>query len=293
MREAAIGHNELANALAGLRGPAEALVELDRGLALARRCGLHEMEVFIESSGRTELFYDLGRWDELVASSAALLAPEREDVDPQSRLLCRVVAGDVAVWRGQLEASEAVLRGLGDEVLVTGEAQLVVSALDVVAHHFVASGDRDQAERLLLELEAFPNTRDAWNYPSYLPEIVRIACSVLDADFAERFTVGIPPSAMERTGVSLTMAQAELAEARERSEEAAELYTSAAEGFRIFSVPERAQALLGRGRCLLELGDPAAEAVLRRSREGFASLKANRFLPDVDALLEHALRLSS
>jgi tetratricopeptide (TPR) repeat protein len=186
-----------------------------------------------------------------------------------------------------------MLSGLGEEVLVTGEAQLVVSALDVVAHHCVASGDRDQAERLLRELEAFPSTRDAWNYPSYLPEIVRIACSALDADFAERFTVGIPPSAMERAGVSLSMAEAELAEARERFEEAAELYTSAAEGFRIFSIPERAQALLGRGRCLLELGDPAAEAALRESRIVFASLEANRFLPEVDSLLERALRLSS
>jgi len=122
---------------------------------------------------------------------------------------------------------------------------------------------------------------------------VRIACSVLDADFAERFTVGIPPSAMERADISLAMAEAELAEARGRFEEAAELFTSAAEGFRIFSVPERAQALLGRGRCLLELGDPDAEAALLEAREVFASLEARRFLPEVDSLLERVLRLSS
>jgi hypothetical protein len=58
-------------------------------------------------------------------------------------------------------------------------------------------------------------------------------------------------------------------------------------------VPERAQALLGRGRCLLELGDPEAETVLRGSREVFASLQANRFIPEVDALLERAVRRSS
>jgi hypothetical protein len=125
------------------------------------------------------------------------------------------------------------------------------------------------------------------------PEIVRLSCTALDGEFAERLTAGIPPSTTERSRVSLGMVQAELAEARGKQQRAAELYGSAEEGWRIFSVPERAQALLGRGRCLLELGDPKAEAVLRESREVFASLQAKRFLPEVDALLERALRLSS
>ena len=45
--------------------------------------------------------------------------------------------------------------------------------------------------------------------------------------------------------------------------------------------------------CLLELGDPGAGAVLRQSRDVFGSLKAQRFLPEVDALLERSVRLSS
>jgi hypothetical protein len=36
-----------------------------------------------------------------------------------------------------------------------------------------------------------------------------------------------------------------------------------------------------------------AESTLRESRAVFASLKAQRFIPEVDALLEKAIRLSS
>jgi len=293
MREAVIGHNELANALAAIRGPTEALRKLETGLALARRCGLHEMEVFMESSGQMELWYDLGRWDEITSGAVALLSPDRDDVDPQSRIFCRIVAGDVAIWRDEIEVAREVVRGLEQEVMITGESQLIVAALDLVAHLAVAAGKIDAAEHSLRELESHPNVRDAWNFASYLPEIVRLSCFVLDVDFAERFTVGIPPSAMERAGVSMAMARAELAEAREELEAAADLYASAEQGLRTFSVPELAQALLGRGRCLLELGDPWAVEVLRESRHVFASLHANRFTPEVDALLERALPLSS
>ena len=76
MREAAIGHNRLTNVLAVARSTEDALHELNEGLALARRCGLREWELFMESSAQLELFYDLGRWDDVLAVSKKLLAPE-------------------------------------------------------------------------------------------------------------------------------------------------------------------------------------------------------------------------
>ncbi len=197
------------------------------------------------------------------------------------------------MWRGDLSLASETARGLDEEVLLAGEAQLIVAALDVVAHLAVASGDEERAARCLRELEAFPNIRDAWNYPVYVPELVRLSCVALDATFAERLTVGIPPSTTELSRVSLGMVQAELAEARGEHERAADLYEEAEVGWRVFSIPERAQALLGRGRCLLELGDPETESVLGESREAFASLEAKRFLSEVDSLLERAIRLSS
>ena len=98
---------------------------------------------------------------------------------------------------------------------------------------------------------------------------------------------------MERFTVAMTMVEAELAEARGDLGRAAELFGSADEGWRKFSIPERAQALLGRGRCLVELGDRTSVDPLREARDVFASLDTERFVADVDALLEQALRLSS
>ncbi len=77
-----------------------------------------------------------------------------------------------------------------------------------------------------------------------------------------------------------------LAEAAGDSTEAARLYAEAAERWRDFgSVPERAYALLGRGRCLVALGRPAAEEPLREARELFAPLGYKPALAECEALL--------
>ncbi len=89
------------------------------------------------------------------------------------------------------------------------------------------------------------------------------------------------------------MAEAELAEARGELDRAVELYASAEESWRTFSVPERAQSLLGWGRCLLAMDDPKAEAVLREAHEVFASLQAELYIPEVNSLLEQAVARSS
>ena len=91
----------------------------------------------------------------------------------------------------------------------------------------------------------------------------------------------------------MTMVNAELAEARGDLGRAVELYGSVAEGWRKFSVPERAQSLLGQGRCLVELGDRRSVEPLREARDIFASLRADRYVAEVDALVELALPLSS
>jgi hypothetical protein len=57
---------------------------------------------------------------------------------------------------------------------------------------------------------------------------------------------------------------------------------------------ERAQALLGQGRCLLNLGQGLeATGPLRQAREIFASLEAKLALAKTDALLEQATALTS
>ena len=86
-----------------------------------------------------------------------------------------------------------------------------------------------------------------------------------------------------------------MAEADGRLEQALGLYAEAAEGWAGFGhVPERGQALLGVGRCLLSLGRPTeAAAKLREAREVFQGLGARPLVAEVDAHLELATALTS
>ena len=67
--------------------------------------------------------------------------------------------------------------------------------------------------------------------------------------------------------------------------EAAALYAEAAARWQEFgNVPEHAHALLGQGRCLLALGDPAAEQPLREAAELFSSMGYRPALAETNAL---------
>jgi hypothetical protein len=122
--------------------------------------------------------------------------------------------------------------------------------------------------------------------PNYLPELVRLALAAVGVEFAGQLTADLPDSPMGRHYVALKMAHAELAEARGEHERAADQYASAEEGWRTFSVPQRAQALLGCGRCLMAIGRfIEAASVLRSAREVFSSLGAVPASAECDDLL--------
>jgi len=86
---------------------------------------------------------------------------------------------------------------------------------------------------------------------------------------------------------SLRASRAQLAEAVGDPAEAADRYAEAAARWQEFGdVPERAYALLGRGRCLFALGRPGAEEPLREARDLFAAMGYKPALAETEALLE-------
>jgi hypothetical protein len=92
---------------------------------------------------------------------------------------------------------------------------------------------------------------------------------------------------------ALVTSQALLLEHGGSHAEAAELFADAAERWERFEVPwEKAQALLGQGRCLLALDRPGeASEPLQQARDVFAGLGAKPAVADTDALLERAAAL--
>ena len=75
--------------------------------------------------------------------------------------------------------------------------------------------------------------------------------------------------------------------------DAATLYAEAAARWQEFgNVREHAYALLGQGRCLVALGDPAAEQPLRRAAELFSSMGYRPALAETETLLDRTSALA-
>jgi len=142
------------------------------------------------------------------------------------------------------------------------------------------------AAQLLTELEEMPNARATRDYAWRLAEMVRTAVASGDVALAERLVNGVEPL-FPLHEHALCAARAILAEAAAEHRDAAALYAEAAERWQQFGfVAERAEALLGRGRCLVALGEPGAEEPLSEARELFASMGHRSALDETQALLE-------
>jgi hypothetical protein len=131
-------------------------------------------------------------------------------------------------------------------------------------------------------------------YPVLLPAMARTALAIGETALAERLVSGLQPR-YPYAEHALVAANAALTEARGDLQTAADAHADAAGRWDRFGVvPEQAFALLGQGRCLLGLSQPAeAASALHHAREIFERLKATPALADADALLQKATAMSS
>jgi tetratricopeptide (TPR) repeat protein len=292
-RGVGVVHNSIALVLTVSEGPGAALKELDVGIDRLRSAGHEALADSLGSSTRLEILYDLGRWEEIMQIAEAGLAATSSTRHPMKEMAMRFVLGHVLMWRGDPARAASVTDGLLAMALDYRETDTLLPTLDVLAHIAIGAGEPERCRELLHEIEAHPTIRECWNYLAYLPEIVRLALAVGDMDLARRLGASIPPATLDLHRIASEMVAAQLAEAGGDHDEAAKRYGAAERGWRTFSVPELAQALLGRGRCLVALNDPDAESTFRDARDVFASLDARRYLPEVDGLLERAMRQTS
>jgi ATP/maltotriose-dependent transcriptional regulator MalT len=168
----------------------------------------------------------------------------------------------------------------------SGDAEICALAFAAAVRPLLAQGRPERARALLSELEQVAGTRTALDYASELPVLVRTTLALGDMELATRLLDGVEP----RTPLSehvLAACHAQLAEAAGEHAQAAALYAKAAGRWQEFgNVPERAYALLGRGRWLAALGSPDAVAPLREARGLFASTGYKPALAETEALLD-------
>ena len=280
--------------LAGLvwenEGPAPALEIYREAIAFAQRRGLSTGVSWAQAE-TTWMYYDLGRWDDLVEVADEVFAadPDRS----QMTFLCLPYVAFTKVWRGRLDEAAASVDDILPRSREIHDPQILLPALEAVALVEWRRGDLGYADSLIDEYERETADRPMWR-SLYLPTFVRILVAEGRVDVAERLAKGTAEYGARR-GSCMASVRAILSEAKGQLEAATAQYQDAAERWAAFGhVLERGQALLGVGRCLLALGATSeATSRLREARDHFVQLRAQPLIEETDSLLERATALSS
>jgi class 3 adenylate cyclase/tetratricopeptide (TPR) repeat protein len=286
-RSAAFLHNNLAAAVWLYEGPRPALAACEQGIEFCKQRGIAELVLYMSSTSLLFLVW-CGRVEQALAESELLIEQAEAARDPVVLIETRSVRLRQRVQRGEAEQLLADAEHLATSVREVREPQL--SALGFVAAAQVLVRSRPgQARTLLTELADIPQIKHERYYISLLPESVRCALDIGDTQLAAQLIDGVEPQTPLYEH-SLHAAQAHLSEASGEMTKAAQLYAQAARSWNEFeNVPERARALLGKGRCLLTLGDAGAEVSLAEARDLFTSMGYKPALNDTQKLLEQAL----
>jgi hypothetical protein len=277
--------NNLAIARYPLQGPAPSLADFEQGIAFCEQRGLVESRRWMEADC-LGLLVELGRPDEALERAGRLAAILEASGATHVLIWVRALELATCLARGDPEATPDIADWLVETVRMDGRAAVTVEALAPTAAARLAAAAPEQARALLAEVEQTPGARETPYYARQLAAMLRTALAAGDPELARRLAEGLEPLFPLREH-ALCAARAQLAEAAGDHADAATLYAEAAIRWHEFgNVPERAHALLGQGRCLLALGDSAAEQPLHQAAELFSSMGYHPALAATEALLE-------
>jgi tetratricopeptide (TPR) repeat protein len=291
-REVAVIYNNLAENAWPVEGPRQRLELAREGSRFARRRGIEEVALSLDTAAVTALA-ELGSLEEAIGL-AEELAPRLEET---GNLLNLLEVRSAQLWALSVRGEYATAAALGQWVVERAHEfaspQIPATAYPPAAALRVVQGDAPGAMALLAELT---RAHSAWAapYAANLPSAIRAALAAGAPDLAADLA-GVAQLRHPLQQHAAATARALLAEQRGQHAEAAGLFADAAARWERFEVPwERALALLGQGRCLLALRKPAQAATpLRAAREIFASLGAKPALTETDKLIKHAITLTN
>ena len=283
-KDAAVLYVSLAEPLWVADGPAAALENCRTGIDFAERRGLARTASWIRSASFGPLA-DLGRWDEVLALTDEVIAQERVRGGYQS-VGAATHKAHILLWRGEIAAAQPLVRELLSHARDIDDLQVLLPALDAAAA-VEAAGNRPLAAHLVEELSRLAHARGGgqWYLGLYLAGLVRTCIATHQHALATQLIDHAPTRAARHQHARLT-AQAVLAEALGDLHKAAGLYEQVTERWTEYGhVLERAQGLLGAGRCLVRLNRPQAAPKLEDARTSFAALGARPLLAETDAWL--------
>ena len=262
----------------------------EAGIAFCERRGMTEVALHLHDN-RLSLLAELGQTEQVLAEVGPL-ADRLEAAGDIDHILMRALQLRLLAESGTPEQAPAP-DTLGNSARDTALPAFIATAFGAAAQLLSAQRRPEHARALLRELDEFPALHADIDYASLLPSLLRVALALDDPALAQRLATGIA-SVTPIHERALASAQAQLAEAAHQHADAAQLYVQAAERWQQFgNVPERAYALLGQGRCLTALGEPAADAPLREARELFNSMGYKPARAESEALLDQRRRAAS
>jgi class 3 adenylate cyclase/tetratricopeptide (TPR) repeat protein len=271
-------YTNLADQVWFVDGPSPALELLEASIEVAERRGLLRQALW----SRTEslwMRYDLGDWDELLRESKDIIDAEGVDGHGQMGVIALSHSAHVLAWRGELDSAAALTEEFLQRAREIDDPQVVFPCLATAA--FVRSQRGDQAAALVLlgEIRRRALAGRDLRWARCALDNHRVCLRAGDAHLLESLIEPDRPTEARRRHFH-DAARAALAELHGDLDAAAALYAAAAEGWTAYgSVPERAQALLGLGRC------SGSEAPLRIAAELFASLRATPSVEESEQLL--------
>jgi tetratricopeptide (TPR) repeat protein len=286
-RDAAIFYVNLAEDTWLVEGPRQRLELTREGSRFARRRGNDEMALFLDAN-TVESLADLGFLDEAMRLAGELAQQLEETVSIFSLQEVRSAQLWILGMRGEYAAAAALDQWVVETARKFANPETLAQAYPPAAALRVAQGDAQGARALLMELSNAHAAQSAV-YPANLATAIRTALAAGAPDLAAALANALQPR-HPLDQHALVTARALLAEHHGQHAEATGLFAAAADWWERFEMPwERAQTLLGQGRCLLALGQPAeAREPLHTARDIFASLGARPALTDVDHLLAQA-----
>ncbi len=287
-REVALLHNNMGALLAAVEGPAACLEEFREGIAFAGGRGLTEMHDGM-TTGLVDVLVDAGELDEAIAIAAGIDGRLEAAGNVFDLADSRSGWTRASTLRGQAAQVAGVLDWLEGAVVEMGTTDIAASGFGASSMARAALGQHEAASRLLLALDQFAGIRESANYFVYLPGLVRTALGLGEFALVERLLGGYTPG-YAYADHAVVAANAAFTEARGDLRAAAGGYADAADRWERFGVvPEQAFALLGQGRCLVELSRATEAApVLQHAHEIFERLQAAPALAETDALLASA-----
>ena len=284
--DTAVLYNNLAEPVWLVEGPRAAMAVCEDGIDFAERRGLSEAAMWLRASTLGPLL-DLGRWEEAVALADEAIAWDLAHGGDYLAIGCRRYVTVILAWQGDLIAARELSARVLPRAREIDDLQQLVPALVNAALVEQASGDRTAALSLVEEAARTAAERAGGRrfLGQYLADMVRIAAGPAPA--LARDLVDDAEATATRYRLTAATARAVLTEATGEPEPAAAGYAEAAAGWSAYGqVLEHALALLGQGRCLVQLGRRDAEPVLRVAHQHLTTLGARPPAAEASALLQ-------